>query len=90
MRLIALVLLAAACGNISRQNPHDAGAPPEGGAPPPPPDAAVLREAREFVTGGARMSGATYTLDVQIGHAIQQSKTSGASFQFNPNAAVKP
>jgi hypothetical protein len=92
--LLAVALLAAAaCGNISRNGPYDAGI-----SEPPPtqipdaaiPDAAVLHEAREFASGGARMSSATYTLDVQIGHAVQQTKAAGPTYQFEPNAAVKP
>jgi hypothetical protein len=88
VRLIALVLfVAAACGNINRKDPYDAGV----SEPPPPlPDAAQLHEAREFVSGGARMSSATYTFDVQVGHAVQQGKASGATYQFQASPAVKP
>jgi len=90
VRLIALVLLvAAACGNINRNNPYDAGSE---ALPPPPdaqPDAAQLHEAREFV-GGARMKGATYTFDVEVGHAVQQGKAASATYQLQASPAVKP
>ena len=78
VRLTALVLfVAAACGNIYRNDPV------------PPPDAAQLHEAREFV-GGARMKGATYTFEVEIGHAVQQGKAAGATYQFQASPAVMP
>jgi hypothetical protein len=90
-RLTALVLLlAAACGSIHRKDPGEAGVPEP--PPPPPdarPDAAQLHEAREFV-GGARMKGATYTFDVEVGHAVQQGKAAGATYQFQASPAVKP
>ena len=93
VRLIALVLLvaAAACGNINRKDPYDAGVS-EPALPPPdvaPPDAAQLHEAREFV-GGVHMKGATYTFDVEIGHAVQQGKAAGATYQFQASPAVQP
>jgi len=72
-RLTALVLfVAAACGNINRKDPYDGGGSEP---PPPPPDAAQLHEAREFVSGGARLTSPTYTFDVQVGHAVQLSET---------------
>lgn len=96
VRLTLLALLAAAaCGNISRNGPYDAGSTeppyvPDAAIDAAVPDAAVLHEAREFTSGSARMSSATYTLDVQIGHAVQQNKATGPTYQFEPNAAVKP
>jgi hypothetical protein len=83
-RLIALVLFViTACGNIIRKDPDDAGGYDA------MPDVAQLREARELVNG-VRMSSTTYTLDVQIGHPIQQTKITGPTYQLEPNAAVKP
>jgi hypothetical protein len=91
VRLTALVLLAAAaCGSINRNDPYDAGTEPAPPPPPPPqPDAAQLHEAREFV-GGARMKGVTYTFDVEVGHAVQQGKAAGTTYQFQASPAVKP
>jgi len=91
VRLTALVLfVAAACGNINRNDPGEAGVsePPP---PPPdaPPDAAQLHEAREFVNG-ARMTSATYRFDVQVGHSVQQGKAAGTTYQFQASPAVKP
>jgi hypothetical protein len=87
VRLTALVLfIAAACGSIYRNDPGDGGI----SEPPPPPDAAQLHEAREFVSGGARMTSATYRFDVQVGHAVQQGKAAGTTYQFQASPAVKP
>jgi hypothetical protein len=36
------------------------------------------------------MTGTTYTFDLQIGHAVQQGKAAGATYQLESNAAVKP
>jgi hypothetical protein len=94
--LLAVALLgAAACGNISRNGPYDAGYSeplyiPDAAIDAAVPDAAVLHEAREFTSGSAHMSSATYTLDVQIGHAVQQTRATGPTYQFEPNAAIKP
>ena len=91
--LLAVALLAAAaCGNISRNGPYDAGATEPPTLPPDAalPDAAVLHEAREFTSGGARMSSATYTFDVQIGHPVQQIRATGPTYQLESSAAVKP
>ena len=92
VRATALALLVvAACGNIHRREPDDAGL----SEPPPPdvidamPDATLLHEAREFVSGGVRMSGPIYTLDVQVGHPVQQGKAAGPTYQLETNAAVK-
>ncbi|HEX3479605.1 MAG TPA: hypothetical protein VHT91_31495, partial [Kofleriaceae bacterium] len=75
---------AAACGSIS--NPKsDPGVGHDAGIDEPP-----LREARELVNGAARMTGTTYTFDLQIGHAVQQGKAAGATYQLESNAAVKP
>jgi len=94
-RLIRLTLIvAAACGNVARNQddaavPHDAAV--DSSKPlDAPADSAPLHEAREFVSGGTRMTGATYTLDVQVGHAAQQSKITGPTYKLEGAAAVKP
>ena len=78
LRLMTLALLViAACGNVTRNSDevaHDA----------------AIRESRELVNGSARMSGATYTFDLQVGHGMQQKKTMGSTYRFEGNAAVKP
>jgi hypothetical protein len=47
-------------------------------------------EPRETVTGAGRLTGAGYTLDVQVGNPVRQSPTSGAGGTLEGNAPVKP
>lgn len=91
VRLTALVLfVAAACGNIYRNDPGEAGVSEPPLSPPDArPDAAQLHEPREFV-GGVQMKGATYTFDVEVGHPVQQGKAAGATYHFQASPAVKP
>lgn len=97
-RWIAVALfVVSGCGSVAPAQ-HDAGAPNDAAAPGDaaidspitPPDAAVLREAREIVSGGARMTGATYTLDIQVGHDVPQNPIAGPTYQLEGNAAVTP
>jgi hypothetical protein len=96
VRLIALALLViAACGNITPHKPDDAAIPHDAADaaidnPDASPDSAPLKEAREFVSGGTRMTGATYTLEVQVGHDVQPGKIMSSTYQLEGNAAVKP
>jgi hypothetical protein len=50
--------------------------------PPPTP-------AREIVSGAGRMTGATYTLDVEIGVPFQPQKATGGTYTIQPNTAVQ-
>ena len=36
------------------------------------------------------MKGATYTFDVEVGHAVQQGKAAGPTYQFQASPAVQP
>jgi hypothetical protein len=99
MRLVLLVIVCvAACGNITRKQ-DDAGIRDDAkidatmmivdaaiDAPPPLPPT----ESREIVNGAGRLTGATFTMDVQIGHGVSQVRASGATFTIEGNAAVKP
>ena len=94
-----LLLLVAACGNISRKG-DDAGIRDD--APidatmidatmidATPVDAPPATPAREIVGGAGRLTGATYMLDVEVGHSFSQNKASGATYTIEGNAAVKP
>ena len=92
IRLIALAFLVA-CGSVSRSQ-HDAAAQDDAAIDSSPqdmpPDAAQRRSTSELVGGGARMTGATYTFEIQVGHSAQQSKIVGPTFRLEGNAAVKP
>jgi hypothetical protein len=78
-----LGLLLAGCGSGGGgeidASPPDA-APPD--ASPP------VRESREIVSGGARLTGGTMTLDVQVGNAFGQGRMSGGSFTIEGAATV--
>ncbi|HUQ04174.1 MAG TPA: hypothetical protein VM261_16860 [Kofleriaceae bacterium] len=52
-------------------------------APPPPPG-------QELTTGGGRMSGVNYTLDVQLGHPVGQRAVQGAASRLEANTPIKP
>jgi hypothetical protein len=96
---LVLLVCVSACGNITRKQ-DDAGVTPDDGrlidaavatdamtdaAPALPPS-----EAREIVPGGARMTGPTYTFDVQLGHGTAQVKSSGSTYSIEGNTGVKP
>jgi hypothetical protein len=87
VRLVLSVLLVTACGSVSRPF-DDAGVPAsEGGidaAPLPP------TPSRELVNGAGRLKGATFTLDVEVGHAFGQQKATGPTYRIEGNTAVKP
>src|SRR5882672_9008702 len=105
-RLVCLfIVVAAGCGNITRKaddgGPRDA--PPttdatdapkpliDAGSGARPLDAFVVApQSREIVSGGATMSGATYSMDVQVGNAIWQAPVAGATYTLEGNASVKP
>ena len=101
--LLTLVALAA-CGNVSRRGgggaPDDAqqydaavidapdaavDAPPDVQEVQPPPTAS-----RDLISGAGRLSSATYTFDVEIGHPVSQQPASGATYTIQGNAAIKP
>jgi hypothetical protein len=99
-RLACLSLLCAlvACGSATRPFDDANNEPPD--AHPAPdanntdiPDAMpqqAATPAREIVNGGGRVTGATYTFDVEIGQPISQQPASGATYTIEGNASVKP
>ena len=90
VRLALLTLLGlSACGNITRKG-DDGGVPKDTTSIDGSPDAQMVGQSREVVSGAGRMTGATYTLDVEVGHPISQKKISSATYTLEGNAAVKP
>jgi hypothetical protein len=100
VRITSLAVLCAlcACGYIDRpghgnddgggQPPYDAmpdvpDAPDEPAQPPPTPS-------RELVGGAVRMFSATYTFDIEIGHAFSQRPAKSATYTIQGNAAIQP
>lgn len=52
-------------------------------APPPPPG-------QELTTSGGRMTGAVFTLDVQLGHPVEQRAQAGANYHLEASTPIKP
>ncbi len=97
--IVGLVLGLAACGNITRKS-HDGGVQGDGSATtdaattdgPVQQDAMVqlpATPAREVVGGAGRMTGTTYTLDVEVGMPMPPQKTVGAIHTVQPNTAIQ-
>lgn len=78
--LVALTVCLVACGRGS----------PSGPSRPGSPDAAPARSAAELVSGAGRMTGGTLTLDVQLGHAVEQRPTANGTTTLSGGAAVRP
>jgi hypothetical protein len=100
-RWVAVLIVVAACGNITRKQ-DDAGVKDDGKVidaaidsnniipADASPDAPPPSESREVVNGAGSLQGTTYTMDVQVGHPIQQETASGTTYTMESNAAVKP
>jgi hypothetical protein len=100
---IATAASAAACGNV-RQNP-DAPPPPIDAAVDgdetiidaaidAPTDAGVDASnpspGQEFTGAGGRVGGATFTMDVQLGHPVGQNQLQGTTYRLEANTPIKP
>jgi hypothetical protein len=96
MARIACLLLwscvVGACGNISRpgNDDFDAGQHDAAVIDTGVPDAVPPTASREIVGGAGRLTGGTYTLDVEIGHSFGQQPASGPTYTIEGNAAIKP
>ena len=53
-------------------------------------DAAPPAPGREVTSGGGRVQGAQYILDVQIGHGMSQRPAQGSDVIVEGNSPVKP
>src|SRR5690349_9921173 len=99
-RAVRLMLLCAlaACGQASRPFDDANPGPPDARVPDANPE--IIPDAmpellpptpsREVVNGAGRMSGATYTLDVEIGPPISQQPAARATHTIEGNTAIKP
>jgi len=54
------------------------------------PDAAPVRPGREIVSTGGRLRAGAITMDVEIGHPVEQSKATAGSVQLRGAAVVNP
>jgi hypothetical protein len=91
---LLVICALAACGSVTRTNPEDGGPPEDAagfdaGVPDAQPQP-LPTPSRDIVGGAGRVSGATYTLDAEIGFGVSQQPTSGATYTMEGNAAVKP
>ena len=104
--ILAFTLATAvltACGNV-RNNP-DAPPPPTDAAdagvdPIDAPDAMQPIDAaidappplpgQDFTGAGGRVGGATFTMDVQLGHPHGQQQLQGSTYRLEANTPVKP
>ena len=101
----AVVATGAACGSVTPKNdaapPIDAAVIDAVDAPPPidatdaaidAPDAmpAASPPGQELGAAGGRLTGATFTLDVQLGHPVGQQPIQGATLRLEGNAPIKP
>jgi hypothetical protein len=98
---LAVAIATVACGGVE---PADDAAPPgdDAGvidAPPavidaPPGTADAMVEApspgTEVITGSGRMEGATYQMDVTIGHPASQKKIGGGGRTLEGGTPIKP
>jgi hypothetical protein len=92
----------AACGSVAPAD--DAGPTDDAGmidamvgvidAPPGTPDASVptgtTSGGPEVITGGGKMEGATYQMDVTIGHPASQKKIGGGGRTLEGATPIKP
>jgi hypothetical protein len=91
--LSVVLVLGSACGGESSSPPDAAAIDGGGGADASSTDAgppAGAREAREIVSGGGRVTGGAMTMDVQLGHPVQQGPAAGGSLTVEGGAAIKP
>jgi hypothetical protein len=91
--VLAAFLALAACDKkppaLPDAPPMDDAAPPDPDAPPMP-DAAPPPQGQEITSGGGRVQGASFILDVQVGHGVVQQPAQGSATIVQGNAPVKP
>jgi len=83
-RSIVVVALVLGCGNVT--DAPDA-------SPGPGPDAPVVGNAppaRELATAAGRMTGGTWTVDVQLGSLASQSAASGGTWTARGGSPLNP
>jgi hypothetical protein len=106
LALSCALAVVAACGSVQPAHPDgsadaDADAA-RGDAPPPidagaePGDAASAVDApdpspgHELTSSANQVRGATFTLDVELGHGWSQTSVDGATFHLESDPAIKP
>jgi hypothetical protein len=90
--------MSAACGSVSNKTdaavPIDAAVDAEIDAAIDAPidaiDAPMTPPGAELNSAGGRMTGTTFTLDVQLGHPFSQQQIQGATLRLEGNNPIKP
>jgi hypothetical protein len=93
---------AAACGSVAPAadaGPNDSDAAPTIDAgmpadasmnPDAMPPVTSAPPATDLTSGGGKLSGTTYSMDVQLGHPFMQGKVTGGGKTVEGGAAIKP
>jgi hypothetical protein len=70
----------------------DSGSTGQDGAPGPAGDAGASASppGAEVTSGGMHLEGATYKMDVQVGHPVSQERMQGSQTTLEGDAVVKP
>lgn len=98
--LLGAISLALACSPVKSKGLDDAAVDPgdeadaqtdgiDAGLPDARPPASAP-PSTDIGTGGAKLQGGGYSMDVQLGHPFGQGKTTGNSTTTEGGAAVKP
>jgi hypothetical protein len=85
-----VLLVVAGCGSVKRPFDDAAIAPLDAEEIDAPVVQTPPTPARELVNAAGRLTGATFTFDIEIGHPIGQQLVSGVTYTLQGNAAVKP
>ena len=84
MRIVCLlVIVVTGCGPVKR--PFDDAAAPDAAVP-----ATTPTPAWALVNAAGRLTGTTFTFEVEIGHPIGQQSVKSATYTLQGNVAVKP
>lgn len=101
MGVAALLSVGTACGSVSGDpdaSPTidagptiDTGMTPDAAMNPDAmPPVATAPPSTDLTSGGGKLSGATYSMDVQLGHPFMQGKVTGGGKTVEGGAAIKP
>lgn len=90
--VFVMMMLSSGCGVVNpdafdatpADGPVDASVDASVDARPPPPPG------QELTAGGGRITSTTYTLEVQLGHGLEQRASQGTSFHLESSTVIKP
>ena len=82
---IATALVCAACGTVNDKPTTDATPQPDA-----PPVAPAPPAGQELATAAGRMTGGSWTVDVNLGSVASQSTSSGGSWTVRGGSPLNP